>query len=109
MHYLCGGERLPRGRARASRPAERAPHAPPPRASWCPDMRTDCGVVNDIQPNHPIRCRMCGYRILYKLRTKRCTRLRARWSRAPRPPRPLASSLASHRAWSRCTRPFAPQ
>ena len=30
----------------------------------------DCGVVNEIKPKDPIRCRFCGYRILYKMRTK---------------------------------------
>ena len=30
----------------------------------------DCGVVNEIKPKDPIRCRFCGYRILYKIRTK---------------------------------------
>ena len=25
-----------------------------------------------IKPTDPIRCRQCGYRILYKIRTKRC-------------------------------------
>ena len=32
----------------------------------------DCGVVNEIKPKDPIRCRYCGYRILYKMRTKNC-------------------------------------
>ena len=32
----------------------------------------DCGVVNEIKPKDPIRCRFCGYRILYKMRTKNC-------------------------------------
>lgn len=30
-----------------------------------------CGQPNGIKPNDPIRCRFCGYRILYKVRTKR--------------------------------------
>ena len=30
----------------------------------------DCGVVNEIKPKDPIRCRFCDYRILYKMRTK---------------------------------------
>lgn len=37
----------------------------------------DCGHTNEIKPKDPIRCRFCGYRILYKMRTK---------NRAPRPP-----------------------
>ena len=30
----------------------------------------DCGHKNEIKPKDPIRCRFCGYRILYKMRTK---------------------------------------
>ena len=33
----------------------------------------DCGAQNEIRPRDPIRCRFCGYRILYKARTKRRT------------------------------------
>ena len=36
----------------------------------------DCGTVNDIKPKDPIRCRSCGYRIMYKIRTKTCARRR---------------------------------
>ena len=32
-----------------------------------------CGADNDIKPKDPIRCRECGYRIMYKKRTKRST------------------------------------
>ena len=32
----------------------------------------DCGQTNEIKPKDPIRCRFCGYRILYKMRTKNC-------------------------------------
>ena len=39
----------------------------------------DCGQTNEIKPKDPIRCRFCGYRILYKMRTKNC-------ARAPSPP-----------------------
>ena len=31
-----------------------------------------CGLHCGIKPLDPIRCRDCGYRILYKIRTKRC-------------------------------------
>ena len=31
-----------------------------------------CGQQNGIKPQDTIRCRTCGYRILYKIRTKRC-------------------------------------
>jgi DNA-directed RNA polymerase subunit RPC12/RpoP len=33
----------------------------------------DCGAKNLIKSNDPVRCRQCGFRILYKTRTKRCT------------------------------------
>jgi len=32
----------------------------------------DCGAKNLIKCNDPVRCRQCGFRILYKIRTKRC-------------------------------------
>ncbi|XP_026474488.1 DNA-directed RNA polymerases I, II, and III subunit RPABC4 [Ctenocephalides felis] len=31
----------------------------------------ECHNENDIKPKDPIRCRECGYRIMYKKRTKR--------------------------------------
>lgn len=31
----------------------------------------DCGARNMIKGGDPIRCRQCGFRILYKTRTKR--------------------------------------
>jgi DNA-directed RNA polymerases I, II, and III subunit RPABC4 len=33
----------------------------------------DCGARNIIKGGDPVRCRQCGFRILYKTRTKRCT------------------------------------
>ena len=39
---------------------------------------TDCGTKNTIKPKDAIRCRECGYRILYKMRTKRMIQLEAR-------------------------------
>lgn len=38
----------------------------------------DCGTKNTIKPKDAIRCRECGYRILYKMRTKRMIQLEAR-------------------------------
>ena len=38
----------------------------------------DCGFLNDIKPKDPIRCRMCGYRIMYKMRTKNLIQFEAR-------------------------------
>ncbi len=32
--------------------------------------RAECGAENEIKPKDPIRCRDCGYRIMYKKRTK---------------------------------------
>ncbi|XP_026320266.1 DNA-directed RNA polymerases I, II, and III subunit RPABC4 [Hyposmocoma kahamanoa] len=31
----------------------------------------ECHRENEIKPRDPIRCRECGYRIMYKKRTKR--------------------------------------
>ncbi|KAL7074170.1 hypothetical protein ACQ4LE_006672 [Meloidogyne hapla] len=31
----------------------------------------DCHRENEIRPKDPIRCRECGYRILYKKRTRK--------------------------------------
>ena len=36
----------------------------------------DCGAKNVIKGGDPVRCRQCGFRILYKTRTKRCTLIR---------------------------------
>ena len=38
----------------------------------------DCGANNEIKPTDPIRCRMCGYRIMYKMRTKNLIQFEAR-------------------------------
>lgn len=32
----------------------------------------DCGARNIIKGGDPVRCRSCGFRILYKTRTPRC-------------------------------------
>ena len=32
---------------------------------------TDCGMENTLKPGDVIQCRECGYRILYKKRTRR--------------------------------------
>lgn len=42
---------------------------------------TDCGQDNQLKPGDHVQCRECGYRILYKKRTKRSAstnRLRCR-------------------------------
>lgn len=33
---------------------------------------TECHAENEMRPKDAIRCRECGYRIMYKKRTKRC-------------------------------------
>ncbi|KAF1779488.1 RNA polymerase subunit RPABC4/transcription elongation factor Spt4 [Phytophthora cactorum] len=38
----------------------------------------DCGIVNYLSARDPIRCRACGYRIMYKARTKRLIQFEAR-------------------------------
>ncbi|VDN56940.1 unnamed protein product [Dracunculus medinensis] len=32
----------------------------------------ECHSENEIRPKDAIRCRECGYRILYKKRTRKC-------------------------------------
>jgi DNA-directed RNA polymerase subunit RPC12/RpoP len=32
----------------------------------------DCGYRTHIRGGDPVRCRHCGFRILYKIRTRRC-------------------------------------
>jgi DNA-directed RNA polymerase I, II, and III subunit RPABC4 len=39
----------------------------------------DCGAETTIKAGDVIRCRECGYRILYKKRTKRIVQYEARW------------------------------
>jgi DNA-directed RNA polymerases I, II, and III subunit RPABC4 len=38
----------------------------------------DCGFENELKPKDVIRCRECGYRILYKKRTSRVIQFEAR-------------------------------
>lgn len=78
VHYLCGGESLNlvnlpcRGEALifmqeiSNSSTLLMVHAYFPL--------TACGTNNSIKPQDPIRCRSCGYRILYKTRTKRSKR-----------------------------------
>ncbi|CAK5076239.1 unnamed protein product [Meloidogyne enterolobii] len=35
------------------------------------NFKKDCHKENEIRPKDPIRCRECGYRILYKKRTRK--------------------------------------
>ncbi|KHJ48382.1 hypothetical protein D918_01653 [Trichuris suis] len=43
------------------------PQKPPPMVYVC----GDCAYENEIRPKDAIRCRECGYRVLYKKRTRR--------------------------------------
>lgn len=38
----------------------------------------DCGADNEIKAKDAIRCRECGYRIMYKKRTQRIIQFEAR-------------------------------
>ncbi|KXS13612.1 hypothetical protein M427DRAFT_58431 [Gonapodya prolifera JEL478] len=38
----------------------------------------ECGADNELKPKEPIRCTNCGYRIMYKKRTKRMVQFEAR-------------------------------
>ncbi len=38
----------------------------------------DCGADNEIKGRDAIRCRECGYRIMYKKRTRRIIQFEAR-------------------------------
>jgi len=38
----------------------------------------DCGFVNQLKLQDAIRCRACGFRVLYKIRTKRMVQFEAR-------------------------------
>ncbi|KAK7314767.1 hypothetical protein VNO77_33300 [Canavalia gladiata] len=38
----------------------------------------DCGMENTLKPGDVIQCRECGYRILYKKRTRRIVQYEAR-------------------------------
>ncbi|XLR06763.1 hypothetical protein S83_034701, partial [Arachis hypogaea] len=37
-------------------------------------LAADCGMENTLKPGDVIQCRECGYRILYKKRTRRSNR-----------------------------------
>lgn len=39
---------------------------------WFLSSLAECHTENEIKARDPIRCRECGYRIMYKKRTKRC-------------------------------------
>ncbi|XP_034278414.1 DNA-directed RNA polymerases I, II, and III subunit RPABC4 isoform X1 [Pantherophis guttatus] len=45
--------------------------APPPKQQPMIYICGDCHKENEIKARDPIRCRECGYRIMYKKRTKR--------------------------------------
>ena len=43
----------------------------------------DCGMENTLKPGDVIQCRECGYRILYKKRTRRSKTLITNWIEIP--------------------------
>uniref|UniRef100_A0AAY4EFN5 DNA-directed RNA polymerases I, II, and III subunit RPABC4 n=1 Tax=Denticeps clupeoides TaxID=299321 RepID=A0AAY4EFN5_9TELE len=45
---------------------------PPPKQQPMIYICGECHTENEIKARDPIRCRECGYRIMYKKRTKRC-------------------------------------
>ena len=52
--------------------------APPAAAAQVAYMCGDCGAETTLRAGDVIRCRECGYRILYKKRTKRVVQYEAR-------------------------------
>ncbi|CAL4997203.1 unnamed protein product [Urochloa decumbens] len=50
------------------------PQQPEPVSYLC----GDCGSDNTLKPGDTIQCRECGYRILYKKRTRRIVQYEAR-------------------------------
>lgn len=63
------------------------PAAAPAPAGAVAYICGDCGAENTLKAGDVIRCRECGYRILYKKRTKRVVQYEARC--VPRLPRSL--------------------
>ncbi|KAG0542730.1 hypothetical protein BDA96_02G129500 [Sorghum bicolor] len=56
------------------RPTPMDPQQPEPVSYLC----GDCGAENTLKPGDVIQCRECGYRILYKKRTRRIVQYEAR-------------------------------
>ena len=53
----------------------------PPEAAGpagVPYVCGNCGTKTLLRSKDPVRCRECGYRILYKMRTKRLIQFEAR-------------------------------
>lgn len=40
---------------------------------WISHLLAECGAENHLQAKDPVRCRECGYRIMYKKRARRRT------------------------------------
>ena len=64
-------------------PQAAAPHDPEAEAQAAAVLGVkyvcgDCGAENIIKARDAVRCRFCGYRILYKVRTKRLIQFEAR-------------------------------
>lgn len=54
-----------------------APEAPP-AAQGMNYVCAECGELNKLRAEDVLRCRKCGHRIFYKLRTKRVVQYSAR-------------------------------
>lgn len=80
-HFTCEPPKLPCRIASDNFPTY-AMNNPPPagyqNVSGVAYLCGDCGTENTIKPGDVIRCRQCGYRILYKKRTKRVVQFEAR-------------------------------
>ena len=46
--------------------------------SGCSYRCGDCGYINTLKLQDAIRCRHCGFRVLYKIRTNRMVQFEAR-------------------------------
>ncbi|GMI43512.1 hypothetical protein TrCOL_g488 [Triparma columacea] len=45
---------------------------------FCEYRCGDCGHINSLKLQDAIRCRQCGFRVLYKIRTNRMVQFEAR-------------------------------
>ena len=58
--------------------AKRLPRPLSPRPSSTARSRAGCGSANALDARGQVRCKQCGYRIFYKVRTDRLTMFEAR-------------------------------
>ncbi|XP_056378370.1 DNA-directed RNA polymerases I, II, and III subunit RPABC4 isoform X1 [Hyla sarda] len=62
---------ITRGPASHLKSMEAQKDDPPPKQQPMIYICAECHTENEIKARDPIRCRECGYRIMYKKRTKR--------------------------------------